>query len=98
MTQFSHGVLPTPQGLGSMPDNVVYLDSLRQGRSVPVSPYTPQRHPEEKIRQAADAHMIDKIREWVECAEAVTADEPLRPADRVKVMRVLAILHPEPRQ
>jgi hypothetical protein len=77
---------------------LVFLDNLRQGRSVPVAPHVPLKHPEEKIRQAADTYMLDQIREWIECADSVTRDEPLMPADRAKVMRMLAIIKPEPRQ
>jgi hypothetical protein len=76
--------------------DLVVLDSLRQGRSVPVAPYVPRQRPEEKIRQTADRSLIDKVREWIECAESVTADEPLMPKDRVTLMRLVAIINPEP--
>jgi hypothetical protein len=76
---------------------VIYLDSMRQGRSVPVMPLMHRQNPDEMIRIAADRSLIDRVREWVECAEAATADEPLMPRDRVTLMRLVATIHPEPR-
>ena len=77
--------------------DLVFLDTLRLGRSVPVAPYVPKQNPDEMIRMAADRSLIDRVREWVECADAVCEDEPLAPHDRVVLMRLVATIHPEPR-
>jgi muramidase (phage lysozyme) len=63
--------------------DLVFLDTLRLGRSVPVAPYVPKQNPDEMIRMAADRSLIDRVREWVECADAVCENEPLAPRDRV---------------
>jgi hypothetical protein len=96
MTQFSHGVSPKPQGLGSTPDNVVHLDSLRQRRSVPVVPSIPGGNPQERITIAGDKFMIDKLLSWAEARVELTA--PMMPSDRAALRRALDALFPEPRQ
>jgi hypothetical protein len=96
MTQFSHGVSPKPQGLGSMPDNVVFLDHLRQGRSVPVMPSIPGGNPQERISIAVDKYMIDKLLSWAEARVELTT--PMTPRERAALIRALDALLPEPRQ
>jgi hypothetical protein len=76
--------------------DLIILDSLRQGRSVPVSSLTPM-NPDERIRASADQWMVDKILEWAEAKMATTYRQPLEPKDRVTAMRLLAIVAPEPR-
>jgi hypothetical protein len=81
-----------------MPADIVYLDSLRQGRSVPVAHRLPRPNPEETIRASADQWMVDVILAWAEEKMATTFREPLMPADRVMAMRMLAMIRPEPSQ
>jgi hypothetical protein len=74
---------------------LIHLDSLRLTR--PVMDVVHRPRPEETIRQAADMRMVDRILEWAEARMATTLHRPLEPRDRVTVLRLLAIVAPEPR-
>lgn len=78
--------------------DIVYLDFLRVGRSVPVAPRLPQSNPEEKIRASADQWLVDQLLAWAEAKMATTYRQPLEPRDRVMAMRMLAMIRPEPSQ
>ena len=41
--------------------------------------------------------MVDKVMAWVESKMETTLHRPLEPKDRVKAMRMLAVIEPEPR-
>jgi hypothetical protein len=44
--------------------DLVQLDTLRQGRPVPVAPLTPGMNPNEKIRASQDQWLVDQVLEW----------------------------------
>jgi hypothetical protein len=78
---------------------LIDLDQVRARRlPVPVPMCIPAHRPrpEETIRQAADTHMVDKVLAFVESKMEMTLHRPLEPRDRVTIMRMLALAHPEP--
>ena len=74
---------------------LIHLDTMRLSRPMPTA--TSHRPlPDETIRAAADQWMVDRVLAWVECKMETTLHRPLEPRDRVTVMRMLALAHPEP--
>jgi len=74
---------------------LIHLDTMRLSRPMPAArPHRPL--PEETIRQAADAHMVDKVLAFIESKMEMTLHRPLEPRDRVTIIRMLALAHPEP--
>jgi hypothetical protein len=73
---------------------LIHLDTMRLSRPMPPTPQRPL--PDETIRQAADQHMVDRVLAFVESKMETTLHRPLEPRDRVTIIRMLALAHPEP--
>lgn len=76
---------------------IISLEQVRS-RRLPV-PYVPPRHPEEKIRAAADLHLADGVLAAMEeiVSRLQISQRPLEPKERASLMRASAALlgHPE---
>jgi hypothetical protein len=79
-----------------MPADIISLEHVR-ARRMPV-PYVPPRHPEERIRAAADLHLADGILAVMEelVSRLQINQQPLEPRERASLMRASAALLGQP--